>query len=385
MSLRPWEVYLTPSLTLSLILLAEQPPSFARWAGEWALWLRQPALLRTALQYEIEARGGALPEDDSDGDAGAVVSAGTLRVVDYAYFREVEGKGGNLYQPLLPDALSMSIANAELIDVPSVEHDLLQLSLGRVLQTYTLVDRLISLAETPFPKPNDAAHPEAEVLLKELWSRLRPEREFPGLVGKHWQEIGFQNTSPSTDFRGVGMLGLHALLHFARTYGERAAEIVDESVGAGEQWYPLALASLHMTAFCLDLAKTRDLQLFLLRFMQTPSASLPVSASTTTSASLIDLSQPDSLDKASPATPANAESNGRGQREEVDIEPFLRISSDLLLLFHAHWRQGDFTVMQFEQVSRAFQNALRPWMSRGVLDGRALGWEKWDEGGVKLE
>ena len=25
--------------------------------------------------------------------------------------------------------------------------------------------------------------------------------------GNHWKEIGFQDTDPSTDFRGLGMLG----------------------------------------------------------------------------------------------------------------------------------------------------------------------------------
>lgn len=40
---------------------------------------------------------------------------------------------------------------------------------------------------------------------------------------------------------------------------------------------------------------------------------------------------------------------------------------------------------EFEQTSKAFQAALRPWIRRGILDGRALGWETWEEGAVKLE
>lgn len=40
---------------------------------------------------------------------------------------------------------------------------------------------------------------------------------------------------------------------------------------------------------------------------------------------------------------------------------------------------------EFEQVEKAFRAALRPWIRRGILDGRALGWEKWDEGQVKLD
>jgi hypothetical protein len=56
------------------------------------------------------------------------------------------------------------------------------------------------------------------------------------------------------------------------------------------------------------LSSQRDLQLLLLRFFQTP------------------------LDSPTPAKP--------------DTTPFLRFSSDLLLLFHAHWRRGDYSVMR---------------------------------------
>lgn len=71
-----FELWLTPSITLSLILESESPaPSFIRWASSWLLYFR-PALLKQALAYELEQR----PEQD-------VVSAGTLRIVDYACFR----------------------------------------------------------------------------------------------------------------------------------------------------------------------------------------------------------------------------------------------------------------------------------------------------------
>jgi len=75
--------------------------------------------------------------------------------------------------------------------------------------------------------------------------------------------------------------------------------------------YPLALASIHMTAFTLDLAEKRDLQLFLLRSTQTKPD--PTSALTT---------------------------------QPKEYSALLRISSDLLLLFHEHWKQGSFTVMR---------------------------------------
>ncbi|KWU44980.1 hypothetical protein RHOSPDRAFT_33519 [Rhodotorula sp. JG-1b] len=317
-----FELWLTPTITLSLVLESESDvPSLSRFVSQWLLYFR-PALLRQALAYELQQR----PDLD-------VISAGTLRIVDYAYWRATRAQ----------------------------EHDLLSTALARVLGTYAIAEAAQAAADEPFPE--DGSRDEQ---LRTLWRNLKPDTELPAITGKHWQEIGFQNVAPSTDFRGVGMLGLQSLLYFAHTYGDRAAEIAAEAVNGGEHWYPFALASIHMTAFALELATSRDLQLFLLRSAQARPASSP---------------------SASPAAPdaPTERSPSRTREEDVDLEPFLRIASDLLLLFHAHWQQGGYTVMQFEQVEKAFRAALRPWIRRGILDGRALGWEKWDEGQVKLD
>ncbi|GAA5932582.1 ELMO domain-containing protein [Sporobolomyces koalae] len=332
-----WEFWLTPTISLSLIIEAESSvPSVTRFLSQWALYF-QPRLLGQALDYEIEQR----PQLE-------VISAGTLRVVDYAYFRHnTEG-----YQSLQGDGPLSEIAASERVENPSTQYELLRSALERVESTYALVTAASNGAQQQF-SPDGSSDDD----LKRLWKLLKPDLELPGLIGKHWQEVWLSrliirvepNVSPATDFRGVGMLALESLLYFAVTYGERACEIVDEAVNGGTHWYPLALASIHMTEFALDLATKRDLQLFLLRSVQAPREARAASA------------------------------------ERQDYTALLRIASDLLLLFHEHWKQGSYTVMQFEQVERDFRNALRPWIRRGVLDGRALGWEKWDEGGIKLD
>ncbi|GAA5900439.1 ELMO domain-containing protein [Sporobolomyces salmoneus] len=326
-----WDLWLTPTISLSLIVEAEsRVPSFSRFISQWALYF-QPYLLKQALDYEVEQR----PELD-------VISAGTLRIVDYSYFRQTfANQTDESYRPVRDDKeLAFDIANSEGIENPSTGFELLQVALERVKSTYSLVEAASTEAARSFPDDGSADED-----LRALWTSLRPEQELPDLIGKHWQQLGFQNTSPATDLRGVGMLGLEALLFFPRTYGQRAVEIVDEAVDGGLNWYPLALASIHMTAFALDLAEKRDLQLLLLRAAQTT---------------------PDS------------------STASTDYTLLLRISADLLLLFHEHWKRNGFTVMQFEQVEREFQAALRPWIRRGVLDGRALG-ERSDEGGIKLD
>ena len=72
-----WDLWLTPTISLSLIIESESPiASITRFVSQWALYFR-PYLLKQALEYELEQR----PEQE-------VVSASTLRVVDYSYFRQ---------------------------------------------------------------------------------------------------------------------------------------------------------------------------------------------------------------------------------------------------------------------------------------------------------
>lgn len=76
-----WDLWLTPTISLSLIVEAESAvPSITRFISQWALYF-QPYLVKQALEYEV----GQRPELD-------VISAGTLRVVDYAYFRQTIAK-----------------------------------------------------------------------------------------------------------------------------------------------------------------------------------------------------------------------------------------------------------------------------------------------------
>jgi hypothetical protein len=83
------------------------------------------------------------------------------------------------------------------------EHSLLLLSLSRVLACYGLIDRVVDLAATPYPAlEGDEGREEADGLVRELWGLLRPEKELPGMVGKHWQEVRpyFSLLSPNLPF-----------------------------------------------------------------------------------------------------------------------------------------------------------------------------------------
>ncbi|KAK4053679.1 hypothetical protein OIV83_001335 [Microbotryomycetes sp. JL201] len=316
------QLWALPTVSLSLVIEAERPvPSIVRLLSRFAL-LWRPTLLRDTLEWEL----------DSGRFADHVISATTLRVVDAAYHRQIGHQANLRSTPIYPEELVVSIAAAEGVDNSSEAYNLLERALERIMAAYDVVDKVVERTEDEFD-PEDA---NSQKRLRELFERLKPGEELPGMVSKRWQEIGFQGTSPSTDFRDLNSLALDALLYFATEYESQAVQIVEESVNGGANWYPLALAMIHMTAFALDLALSRDLQLFLLRSFQTKASTDPAPS---------------------------------------DLGPFLRAASELMLLFHAHWLRSDYNVMQFEQVSKEYQAALRPWIRRGVMDGRPLGWD----------
>lgn len=50
---------------------------------------------------------------------------------------------------------------------------------------------------------------ENSKLIFDLWTALKGEQDpLDTKITKRWTEIGFQGSDPSTDFRGMGLLGL---------------------------------------------------------------------------------------------------------------------------------------------------------------------------------
>ena len=119
---------------------------------------------------------------------------------------------------------------------------------------------IVALASTPF-SDNDPLHPR---ILKTLYHHLRP-RDFSSIAavkrfGKHWEEIGFQGVDPSTDLRGVGMLGLLCLLNWFVDEGSRllALRTYQLSLDA-DQNFPFCVMSINVTRMCLQQLKAGNL------------------------------------------------------------------------------------------------------------------------------
>lgn len=77
------------------------------------------------------------------------------------------------------------------------------------------------------------------------------------------RNAGVSRLVPSLSSILIPSLSLESLLFFANEYGDRAVTVVDESVHAGDYWYPLAVASIHMTSAALEMGTSvRTLSLF---------------------------------------------------------------------------------------------------------------------------
>ena len=98
-----------------------------------------------------------------------------------------------------------------------------------------------------------------------LWKGLNPDQsEVPPLVSPLWKDIGFQGDNPATDFRGMGMLGLENLAHFATHHGEVARSVLLTSQDP-TQWFPFAITGIQITKWLLDKAKAHRLHHYFCR------------------------------------------------------------------------------------------------------------------------
>ncbi|XP_064158481.1 ELMO domain-containing protein 1-like isoform X2 [Anguilla rostrata] len=102
----------------------------------------------------------------------------------------------------------------------------LQASLLQIVGYRGLLGEVGNLRREPY----DCENPEHEHMLLKLWKTLCPNAPLTGRITKQWCEIGFQGSDPKTDFRGMGLLGLHNLLYFAEHDKATALQMLHDSL-----------------------------------------------------------------------------------------------------------------------------------------------------------
>ncbi|XP_078066833.1 ELMO domain-containing protein 2 [Mustelus asterias] len=104
-------------------------------------------------------------------------------------------------------------------------------------------------------QPFDSSNKQHEDMLKKLWNLLMPHVHLESRITKQWGDIGFQGDDPKTDFRGMGMLGLHNLVFFGDHYTETARQTLSHSTHP-KIGYSYAIVGINLTEMAYSMMKS---------------------------------------------------------------------------------------------------------------------------------
>lgn len=145
--------------------------------------------------------------------------------------------------PLIPNVLSSHVI-------------VLRAALTEIVSTFHLLHELNSRAATRY----DSSVVASEKKLFDIWTLLMPGEALVTRYSAQWSEIGFQGKDPSTDFRGMGLLALDNLYYLCEKYLDVARRIHKNSRQTTVSWFSFACVGINITAYCLRLMRTRQLQ-----------------------------------------------------------------------------------------------------------------------------
>lgn len=135
------------------------------------------------------------------------------------------------------------------------------------LQAISNIHAVIAVIERTKKTPFSWSTADDRSLIEAYWTAMFPEvRRQHSTVSEEWGELGFQGNDPSSDFRGMGMLGLQQLEYFARTRGPAARGVLSEAMHP-RRYYPFSATGINVTAFVLQLLRERRLHQLLLGVM----------------------------------------------------------------------------------------------------------------------
>ena len=158
------------------------------------------------------------------------------------------------------------IALKKKILLESESFGILKESLVHIVHVEKLILHVIKRARSPFN------HKEHLEYLQSLWINLHLhlhenkdknkhdtelENKAPGIPDKKWQELGFQGTDPSTDFRGMGLLGLDQLVNYSKLAPKSAHNLWQQSK-LGSAWFTFATVGINITALLYGLLVSRS-------------------------------------------------------------------------------------------------------------------------------
>ncbi|KAG0243778.1 hypothetical protein BGW41_001290 [Actinomortierella wolfii] len=170
--------------------------------------------------------------------------------------RELESPDGDPSIIARNIAKKKKFAGGDSLQSPAARR--LEYAVSRIAASHRLAREINARIHTKY----DSTNPTHERKLMTLWSLMKPGEKLEGRYTKQWTEIGFQGKDPSTDFRGMGMLGLDDLVYYAKHYPE-SSHYALECSNDEHSWYSYAIVGINITAFAVQTLRTRQLQYYL--------------------------------------------------------------------------------------------------------------------------
>ena len=117
---------------------------------------------------------------------------------------EFKGKGDSLVEPQ-----SLRDKKSFLLDIPVLNCYYKSRNIQVRQRDLTIFYKLVKMSNVSFDQ-NDPEHVDILTNLYQLVFQKQPENVLNDIV---WEQLGFQNSKPGSDFRGGGLLSLTALYH----------------------------------------------------------------------------------------------------------------------------------------------------------------------------
>mmetsp|Transcript_28985 Transcript_28985/g.39813 ORF Transcript_28985/g.39813 Transcript_28985/m.39813 type:complete len:306 (+) Transcript_28985:22-939(+) len=163
----------------------------------------------------------------------------------------------------------IAVKNLDINDKQLVENVALCLDALRLV--HVVFNKILYLRSQAFDLSENGDH---SLLMDILWINLvtvgestqQFNSQLTDSTTRDWKLLGFQSNEPTTDFRGMGILGLHQLVYFTTKRPASAFKILTgskKSVG----YFPFAVTGINITQFVLSLlAEARLHQTFFSKY-----------------------------------------------------------------------------------------------------------------------
>eukprot|EP00817_Percolomonadidae_sp_ATCC50343_P000104 CAMPEP_0117430930 /NCGR_PEP_ID=MMETSP0758-20121206/10491_1 /TAXON_ID=63605 /ORGANISM="Percolomonas cosmopolitus, Strain AE-1 (ATCC 50343)" /LENGTH=563 /DNA_ID=CAMNT_0005219485 /DNA_START=296 /DNA_END=1987 /DNA_ORIENTATION=- len=142
------------------------------------------------------------------------------------------------------------------LTIYAAERTLIEEVFGIHLKRYKLAQRCFYAAYNSYYSLcksiefRDEAHVDQ---LYNLWKTLFPEEPLLSRKSDQWTRIGFQSNDPATDFRGMGLLGLHFINYISKHHTSRVRTIIDK-----DPEYPFCVSCINLLSHIFDLLHSSD-------------------------------------------------------------------------------------------------------------------------------